>query len=218
MLQHSSEQSLRALASSRPRTTTPIMSLSIRSVPQFLALIAALLAAGCASTETTGVQPFLACGAGEGFRILAGLPRVIGPPSSPGIIPGSSVPPLSPGVPLAPGSDLGNPDVAADIIVIRIKSFFAHTSRWVITLDGTELYAICPNDYFSVRATPGQHTIGLKWCGGSWPGWHEKTLVLAIQERQKYYFLVKPSFAGADIEAADEQAGQRELAGRNRLP
>lgn len=65
-----------------------------------------------------------------------------------------------------------------------------------------EIYAMCPNEYFSIRVPPGKET----------------TRLLAAHDRQSCYFLLKPSFAGSEIEAVDEQIGRGELVGRRGLP
>jgi hypothetical protein len=107
---------------------------------------------------------------------------------------------------------IDNPDEAAEIVIVRTKSFDGKAISFNIVWDGENLVAIRNGEYTKFKVGEGKHVIGVRQ-PGQHLGEEAKPEIVNIycDPGEQYFFIVRPSLGTPSIERVPEEEAQAKI-------
>jgi hypothetical protein len=100
---------------------------------------------------------------------------------------------------------------SGEITVIRVSSIVGVANSYIVTLNGTDVFAIRSGQYTKFKFNEGEHYIGIKCFGGWSPTWKQDSLRFTIAPNSSLYFLVSPNMSCASIVSIAEADGRNRM-------
>jgi outer membrane protein assembly factor BamE (lipoprotein component of BamABCDE complex) len=92
-----------------------------------------------------------------------------------------------------------------EVTVIRIRHPFMFAMKYIISLNGTEIFVIRSGQHTKFKLNEGEHYIGVKCFGGWSPGWKHEFLDFSVTPNSSSFVKVAPNFPCAGIESITEE-------------